>query len=339
MPTRDQTHPPAADTSAIEVAHLSHTYPGAQARVALDDVSFTVQPGEIFGILGPNGGGKTTLFRILATLLTPRSPDRAPTARIFGHDVTQDPASVRQMLGVVFQQPSLDGKLTARENLAHQGRLHGLGGKDLHARIDHWLTRFGLTDRADEYTERFSGGMRRRVELAKAMLHEPRLLLMDEPATGLDPGARHELWQQLARLRSEQGITVALTTHLMEEADRCDRLAILSRGRLVAMDTPARLKAQVGGDVVTIELAPSSTSDAADELAQRIAEQFGPWDERTRPQVVDGHVRFEKPDATAMVTPLANLAPEAIRRITVGQPTLEDVFLDLTGAAFHEQAR
>ncbi|MFW6061017.1 MAG: ATP-binding cassette domain-containing protein, partial [Phycisphaeraceae bacterium] len=280
-----------------------------------------------------------TLFRILATLLAPHQPENAGHARIFDHDVQREPAAVRRMLGVVFQQPSLDAKLTARENLVHQGRLYGLTGRDLHARIDQWLERFDLADRADEYTERFSGGMRRRVELAKAMLHEPRLLLMDEPATGLDPGARHELWQQLQRLREQQHITVALTTHLMDEADRCDRLAIISRGRLVALDTPTQLKAAVGGDVVTVELAPSAAPDAPQRLAERITERLGPWDERSRPQVIDGKVRFEKPDGTALVTQLTHLWPDNLHRISVGQPTLEDVFLDLTGAAFRDQER
>ena len=357
-----------AAPAAIAVERLTHHYPAARRRKAgresaapntdsqsapaprpaLDDVSLRVAPGTIFGILGPNGGGKTTLFRILATLLTPNagrsttktgSASETGSARIFGHDVQRDPAAVRRALGVVFQQPSLDGKLTARENLVHQGRLYGLHGRDLHARIDKWLQRFALLDRADEYTERFSGGMRRRVELAKALLHEPRLLLMDEPATGLDPGARREMWQHLQRLRDEQGVTVALTTHLMEEAERCDRLAILARGRCIALDSPANLKAAVGADVVTVEPAPHTDPDAPQHLAQQITERFGPWadEARGRPRVVDGCVRFEKPDGTALVTDITRAWPDQVRRISVGQPTLEDVFLDRTGAAFHDE--
>ncbi len=183
--------------------------------------------------------------------------------------------------------------------------------------------------------------MRRRVELAKALLHQPRLLLMDEPATGLDPGARRDVWEHLRRLRDEQGMTVALTTHLMEEAEHCDRLAILAQGQLVALDTPANLKAAVGGDVVTVEPNPSSNPtnapDDIQQLAAQITECFGPWPERSQPQVVDGTVRFEKPDGTALVTAITKAWPDQIRRISVGQPTLEDVFLDLTGSAFHDQ--
>lgn len=342
--TADTTPRTAADAapatpreSAVDVAHLTHRYPGSAPPqpAALDDVSLRVAPGEIFGVLGPNGGGKTTLFRILATLLTPVSQAPGARARIFGHDVRAEPARVRRALGVVFQQPSLDPKLTARENLAHQGRLYGLPRRELRARIDHWLERFNLTDRAEERTERFSGGMRRRVELAKAMLHEPQLLLMDEPATGLDPGARRDLAEQLETLRRDRGVTVALTTHLMDEAERCDRLAILAGGRIVALDAPDRLKQRVGGDVITVE--PADASPKA--LLGTITERFGPWQPHAQPQVVDGCVRFEKPDGAALVSAIANALPGRTRRITVGQPTLEDVFLDLTGSAFHAADR
>lgn len=360
--------------AAIEVSHLTHRYPrtaDGQAP-ALDDVSFRVEAGEIFGVLGPNGSGKTTLFRILATLLPAPGADQG-SVHVAGHDPAHQPAGVRSVLGVVFQHPSLDAKLTARENLVHQGRLHGLRGGELNRRIDTWLERFQLADRADEYTERLSGGMRRRVELAKAMLHEPRLLLMDEPATGLDPGARRNLWLHLEQLRRDHGITVAMTTHLMEDAERCDRLAILERGRLIALDTPTRLRKSVGGDVITVEPAtdadtqaalgdtetrgnhhaaasaefPQSPSGDAEDgsndalsvaqmLARRIAERFGPWNDRSRPRVVDGKVRFEKPDGAALIPTLVSALPGQISRVTVGQPTLEDVFLDLTGEVFHD---
>ncbi len=214
---------------------------------ALAGVDFQVAAGEIFGFLGPNGGGKTTLFRILATLARPESG----TVRVFGADLATQAREVRRRLGVVFQSPSLDLQLTVRENLVHQGHLHGLAGRDLAGRIAAGLERFGLTERVDQRTAELSGGLRRRVEIAKALLHEPRLLLLDEPSTGLDPGARHDLWETLESLRG-QGVTVLLTTHFMEEGDRCDRLVLLSQGTIVAEGTPAALKEEIGGDVITL---------------------------------------------------------------------------------------
>ena len=340
----------AGATPAIAVDRLSHRYaPTRRAkrkqqatldRPALDGVSFQVQPGEIFGILGPNGGGKTTLFRILSTMLCPTAPEgqQPGSAAIFGNDVVTHANSVRASLGVVFQQPSLDGKLTAYENLLHQGKLYGIAGKDLQQRISQWLERFNLADRQNDDTEHFSGGMRRRVELAKALLHQPRLLLMDEPATGLDPGARRDVWQHLHQLRDELGTTVVLTTHLMDEAERCDRLAILAQGKLVAVDTPANLKALIGGDVITVELPTGATADELQTLAGDIEERFGPWLNESAPKVVDQAVRFEKEDGAGLVAQLATAWPGRFKRLTVGQPTLEDVFLHLTGAAFTDDA-
>jgi len=228
----------AHDQVAVLVENLTHTYPAAKRRTgrrghhadqpadetksestvrenALDAVSLSIGRGEIFGILGPNGSGKSTLFRILSTMLKPSGPVKR--LAIMGNDVLERPEAVRRNLGVVFQSPSLDVKLTAHENLLHQGHLYGLSGADLNHRIKSLLDYFGQADRAHEYVERFSGGMRRRVELAKALLHNPELLLLDEPATGLDPGARHDLWRQLEQLRAERNQTVALTTHLMED--------------------------------------------------------------------------------------------------------------------------
>ncbi|MFA9477151.1 ATP-binding cassette domain-containing protein [Phycisphaerales bacterium AB-hyl4] len=339
MTTTTLSNLPAIDratiepTPALRVAELTHCYAG-QAQPALDHVSFDVQPGEIFAILGPNGSGKSTLFKILTTIMQPTAdanrsvaPDAAAT--IFGHDVFEQPQAVRQRLGVVFQQPSLDLKLTADENLLHQGHLYGLAGRDLKQRIDDALSRFGLDDRRREPVERFSGGMRRRLELGKAMLHRPGLLLMDEPSTGLDPAARRDLWQQLDQLREQLGVTIVLTTHLMDEAERCDRLAIFNQGKLVTVDTPTRLKSAIGGDVITVE--PTDGPAAAAGLADRIAARFGPWDAGGEPSVIDGHVRMEKADGPEVVAAIASAWPGEIRRLSVGQPTLEDVFLHLTG--------
>jgi len=340
---------------AIVVDHLTHAYATAlrQPRskhgkptapvptpaprtLALDDVSLVVNPGEIFGILGPNGSGKTTLFRILATLLRPLNPAGSTgTVSIMGNDVLTAPAKVRQSLGVVFQAPSLDGKLTAYENIMHQGHLYGLRGSDLAKRIDELLTYFNLADRKRDFVEQFSGGMKRRVELAKALLHQPQLLLLDEPATGLDPGARHDLWRQLIQLRSERGQTVALTTHLMDEADRCDRLAVMSHGKIVAVDTPANLKAQIGGDIIT--LSSRGTIEEADQLRAAIAEKFGPWEEKTKPTLVAGRIRLERDNGASFIPTLAEAFPGRFESITVGQPTLEDVFLHLTGHTLWDQ--
>src|SRR5262249_7917815 len=211
---------PSTESLAVEVDSLSHNY---GSRQALKAISFTVQRGEIFGLLGPNGGGKTTTFRILSTLIHPQQGK----ARIFGFDLATQAREIRQRIGVVFQAPSLDKKLTAYENLMHQGHLYGLSGTKLNERIRMLLDRVKLADRDNEYVETFSGGMRRRVELAKGLLHAPQLLLLDEPSTGLDPGARRDLWQYLEQLSRDEGVTSLLTTHYMEEAAHCHRLGII----------------------------------------------------------------------------------------------------------------
>ena len=209
----------------------------------------TFYPAEIFGLLGPNGSGKTTMFRLLSTLMLPS----AGHAIIMGHDAATDPAGVRRHIGVVFQAQSVDGKLSAEENLRHIGHLYGLRGAALKARAGEMLRRVGLADRAKDRVETFSGGMQRRLELAKGLLHRPSVLLLDEPTTGLDPGARRDLWQYLQILRDQERVTILVTTHLMEEAERCDRLAILSHGNLVALGTPAELKQEIGGDVILLD--------------------------------------------------------------------------------------
>lgn len=301
--------------TAIRVDALSHAYAG---RTALDGVSFEVENGAIFGLLGPNGGGKTTLFRVLATMLVPG----AGRAAILGRDVVREAAAVRRAIGVVFQSPSLDGKLTVAENLRHQGRLYGMGGARLRARTAEMLDRVGLLDRARDRVERLSGGLKRRAELAKGLLHGPKVLLLDEPSTGLDPGARRDLWLYLDALRRE-GATVLLTTHLMEEADRCDRLAILHRGRVVALGTPAALKAEIGGDVITL--------DAVDPegLRESLRVRFG-----VEASFVAGRLRVERGGGAAFVPALLDAFPGRIASVTVGPPTLEDVFVKKTGHRF-----
>src|SRR5918912_928006 len=305
--------------SVVRVEDLTHCY---GERTALDRVSFDVRAGEIFGLLGPNGGGKTTLFRILSTQL----PPSACTARVFGFDVAREAREVRRRLGVVFQSQSGDGKLTVAENLRHQGHLYGFRGSTLRARIEEMLARFGLVERAGERAEKLSGGLRRRVEIAKAMLHRPALLLLDEPTTGLDIGARHDLWNYLESLREAEGVTIMLTTHTMEEADSCGRILLLDQGKMIALDTPASLKAEIGGDVVAAQ-----TSDPAG-LQERIRARFG-----GTPAVVGETVRIERERGHEFITELIEAFPGEIDAVTLSKPTLEDVFIQRTGHQFVER--
>lgn len=310
--------------TAVEVRNLRHRY---GEREALKGVSFSVGKGEIFGLLGPNGGGKTTLFRILSTLMVPTSG----TATVLGSVLNENPSpstlqAIRKAIGVVFQAFSLDKKLTVRENLLHQGHLYGLAGESLRSRIEELLERFRLADRARDRVETLSGGLCRRVELAKGLLHRPALLLMDEPSTGLDPGARHDLWEHLLELRTKDAVTVLLTTHLLEEAERCDRIGILNRGELVALDSPAALKGRIGGDVLSIE------TPAPEELATAIRTKLG-----GDAQVVDGTVRMERAEGHRFVPTLIESFSGQITAVTVGRPKLEDVFIRLTGHRFWEE--
>ncbi len=261
---------------AVEIAHLAYRYGD---REAIHDLSLSIAEREIFAILGPNGSGKTTLFRVLSTLI----PIQHGEVRILGNDLRTNAAAIRSQLGVVFQSPSIDKKLTVMENVIHHGRLYGLGGHELRTRADEMLARLGLADRRRELVEQLSGGLRRRVELATGMLHRPRLLLLDEPSTGLDPGARSDLWQYLEQVREADGVTVLVTTHLLDEAQRADRIAIMHKGNLAALDTPAALQAAVGGDAITIRTSDPTT------LAADIERQFN-----VAARVVDGSVRLEQ---------------------------------------------
>ncbi len=314
-----EAHP--ASSPVIAVQNIVHRYNG---RTALDDVSFDVRPAELFGLLGPNGSGKTSLFRILSTLMVPT----AGRALIMGFDAVKEPAALRRQIGVVFQAQSVDQKLTAYENLWHQGHLYGLHGTALKARILEILERVGLADRAHELVEAFSGGMARRVELAKGLLHHPSVLLLDEPTTGLDPGARRDLWQYLSILRDKERVSVIVTTHLMEEAERCDRLAILNEGRLVALGTPAELKHEIGGDVILLDVSGDTPS-----LAQRIRTRFG-VDATVLADRGRNQVRIEMENGHRFITGLVEAFPGEIQAVSVSKPTLEDVFIHRTGHRF-----
>ncbi|MEW6297704.1 MAG: ATP-binding cassette domain-containing protein [Thermodesulfobacteriota bacterium] len=303
-------------TPAVVVDDLCRRY---GPRIALDHVSFSVARGEMFALLGPNGGGKTTLFKILSTLL----PATSGEVRVFGLELFRHAIAIRVRLGVVFQHPSLDRKLTVAENLRHHGHLYGLRGKVLRERIADMLGRMGLTDRAHERVETLSGGLQRRVELAKGLLHKPDLLLLDEPSTGLDPGARRDFNLYLSHLCEQDGVTIILTTHIIEEAERCDRVGILHQGKLVALDTPDALKAQVGGDIIAIQ-APQLK-----ELREKLIEKFA-----CNPVLVDGTLRIERPKGHEFVREIVEAFPGEIQSVTFGKPTLEDVFVHQTGHQF-----
>ena len=304
------------EAPAVDVDHLSHRY---GERVALHDVSLAVAAGETVALLGPNGSGKTTLFRICSTLIHPQEG----RVTVAGADVAREPHEVRRRIGVVFQSPSLDKQLTAEENLRHHGHLYGLRGSALRERTTSLLARVGLADRANDRVGTFSGGMRRRVELAKGLLSSPRVLLLDEPSTGVDPAARLEMWCYLNEVRIAEGVTVLVTTHLMDEADRCNRVAILDGGKVVAYDTPEALKGRVGGDVITL------ATNQPDVVIGILRERFG-----IEAAANDGSLRFERTRGHEFLPALFEALPGLIGSTTVGKPTLQDVFLRLAGHRF-----
>jgi len=304
-------------TPAVEIANLSFRYGD---RTALSDLSFAIARGEIFGLLGPNGGGKTTLFKLISTLIPLQDGD----ARILGFDLRNDTIALRRRLGVVFQHPSVDGKLTVAENLAHQGRLYGISGSQLRERSAAMLDQLGLGARSGDLVETLSGGLQRRVELAKALLHEPELLVLDEPSTGLDPTARRDFLNYLTGLRDRHGVTIVLTTHHMEEAERCDRIGVLHQGSLAAIAPPADLKSRVGGDVVAIH------AHLPQELQKKIAARM-----QVTAVLVDGILRVERPRGHEFVRDVVEAFGDEIESVTFGKPTLEDVFVHLTGRRFY----
>jgi ABC-2 type transport system ATP-binding protein len=305
--------------AAVSVEAVTHRY---GSREALRQVSLSVESGEIFALLGPNGGGKTTLFRILCTSFPPTEG----RAAVFGLDVLREAAAVRRLIGVVFQSPSLDRKLTAVENLWHHGHLYGLRGRTLRDQIAEMLGRLGLADRANDRVERLSGGLQRRVELAKGLLHRPQLLLLDEPSTGLDPGARRDLWNYLRQLRDGDGLTILLTTHLMDEAEQCDRVGILNHGELVALGTPRELTGELGDEILYLE------SRQPQQLAERIGAEL-----KLDATVIGETVRIAHGTPHELIAQLFERFPGAINSVTIRRPSLEDVFLQRTGHRFWEE--
>ncbi|MDA1190913.1 MAG: ABC transporter ATP-binding protein [Candidatus Poribacteria bacterium] len=303
---------------AVEARNLTHKYGD---RTALRKVSMVVSQGSLFGIVGPNGSGKSTLFRILSTLQKPTDG----SATVLGSDTLAASSLVRQKLGVVFQNSILDGKLTLRENLLHHGQYYGLGGRRLRERVDAALGQLRLADRAKDKVETLSGGMRRRGELAGCLLHEPPVLLLDEPTVGLDPVARRDFWDTITRIRAERSMTILVTTHLMDEAERCDRLALLHQGEVVALASPDELKADMGFDVITIR------TTQPDALVNEVKAAYG-WNART-----DDHgVRIEVEAGHAQIGGLIERFEGRFESITLSKPSIEDVFFLRTGVKSDE---
>jgi ABC-2 type transport system ATP-binding protein len=302
-------------TKICSVRGLHHRYGD---RTALTGVDLDVAAGEVVAMLGPNGSGKTTLFRLLSTLL----PIQQGTITIDGIDAKTDPLAVRSRIGIVFQSPSLDKKLTVDENIACQGALYGLTSDELDRRRDELLLMLNLTDRRGDFCEKLSGGLKRRVELAKGMLHQPPLLLLDEPSTGLDPSARLSLWNSLRSL-ADSGMAVVLTTHLLEEADKADRVAILADGKKVVEGSPPQLRSEMGQTIVTI-----TASDTAGVLTI-LRDQMG-----LEPTELHHQVRLRTESPKSLVPELMERLGDQAESISVGKPNLEDVFVAKTGQPF-----
>jgi len=313
-------------TLAIEAEDLRKTYP--PAVTALDGVSVAVEAGTIFGLLGPNGAGKSTTVRVLSTLTRPDSG----RAQVGGIDVLADPVGVRRAIGVVGQKHGADPEATGRENLVLQGEFYGLTGRELKQRVAQSLERFGLTDAAGRQVRTYSGGMQRRLEIAMGLLHRPQVLFLDEPTTGLDPEARVQMWREIERLAAEEQMTILLTTHYLEEADRlASMLAIIDRGKVVARGTPNELKSELHGDAIQVELADADDSRAS--AALRSVAGLGEVK-------LDGRVIRARAQNGGAAIPavLAALDAEGVTAmaVTLARPSLDDVYLRHAGRAFHQ---
>ena len=307
----------------VEVEGLVKRYgKGDGAVTAVRGVSFAVYPGEVFGFLGPNGAGKTTTISVLCTLLRPTEG----TIRVGGYDVVRHPDDVRRSIGLIFQDPTLDSQLTAQENLDFHAFAYDVPAEEARQRGRHLLELLELWDRRDDLVRTFSGGMKRRLEIARGLLHRPRVLFLDEPTQGLDPQTRGLIWRYLLGLRQSDGVTLFMTTHYLDEAEHCDRIAIIDHGEIVALDTPENLKAMVGGDVVTLR-----TDDNALAMCE-IRERWG-----REAQVHGPELRLEVERGDEFVPELVRTLTPRVETISVNRPTLDDVFLKLTGRAIRDE--
>lgn len=306
---------PTSHEPVCQVRDVHHRYGD---HVALSGINLQVGSGEIVSILGPNGSGKTTLFRLLCTLM----PVQAGQVLIGGFDCNTQPIGVRNQIGIVFQSPSLDKKLTVDENIACQGALYGIKGAELNRRRDELLTRLQLKDRRGDFCETLSGGLKRRVELAKGMLHRPRLLLLDEPSTGLDPAARLSFWEAIETM-ADEGMAVLMTTHLLEEAEKSDRVVIMSQGRVIAEGAPQQLRAEMGQGIVTI------MAQDAEAVEQLLIDRLG-----LSPQRMHHQLRLQSDAPASLVPVLVETLGDRAQSISIGRPSLEDVFIAKTGLEF-----
>jgi ABC-2 type transport system ATP-binding protein len=311
-------------TPAIQVENLTRKF---DDLVAVDHVSFSIDTGEIFGLLGPNGAGKTTTISMLSTILKTTSG----TALVNGFNITKNQSEVRKSIGIVFQDQSLDEELTAYENMDFHGRLYRIPQVDRREKIPQLLKLVGLEERGKNLVKTFSGGMRRRLEIARGLLHEPKILFLDEPTLGLDPQTRNHLWEYIQRLNREKNITMILTTHYMDEADRlCDIVAIIDQGKIITMDQPKNLKDSIGGDMISIESADGSQ-------IQSLVESF-PWVKSCK--LHNGFVTINLMNAEKHVAEIVNTTNKSglfINSISIHKPTLEDVFLHYTGRTIREE--
>jgi ABC-2 type transport system ATP-binding protein len=304
----------------IEVKNIHKKFGQVEA---VRGVTFSVDAGEIFGFLGPNGAGKSTTINILCTLLKPDSG----SANLAGHDVVAEPDKVRSSIGIVFQDPSLDERLSAQENLNFHALVYNVPKREREERIERVLKMVELYSRRNDVVRTFSGGMKRRLEIARGLLHHPHVLFLDEPTLGLDPQTRNYIWEYIRELRDKQNLTIFLTTHYMDEAENCDRIAIIDHGEIIALDTPDKLKAMVGGDKVSIEV--ENQEAAVREIKSRF--QLEPIERNTA-------LVFEVADGGAFLPRMAQSVDVPIRSISVHRPTLDDVFLKLTGRTIREEA-
>ena len=303
----------------IEVKNLARQFNGL---TAVDHISFEVKKGEIFGFLGPNGAGKSTTINMLSTLLIPTEGDAA----INSFDVLTRRDDVRKSIGLVFQDPSLDDRLTAEENLRFHAKLYGVPKEEYKKRMEEVLRLVDLWDRKENIIKTFSGGMKRRLEIARGLVHYPQVLFLDEPTLGLDPQTRAHLWEYILRLKKERAMTIFMTTHYMNEAENCDRIAIIDYGKIVALDTPVNLKKQVGGDI--IKMTSGQHRKLKEELEKRYNKEV---------KEEDGKLRLEVADGEKFLPRLFNELDTKIDSIELHKPTLDDVFLHLTGRKIREE--
>jgi len=308
------------DNNVIEVENLVKEFRGLRA---VDDISFSVKKNEIFGFLGPNGAGKTTTINMICTLLSKTSGK----ITLSGHDVSKERNKIRSCIGMVFQDPSLDDRLTALENLHFHGLLYNIPRRVLKKRAEEVLEMVNLTSRKNSLVMTYSGGMKRRLEIARGLLHYPEVLFLDEPTLGLDPQTRNKIWDYIIKLKKSKEITIFLTSHYMEETEICDRIAIIDRGKIIALDTPENLKNKIGGDIITLI---SENNIKLKEYIKNItgAEAHSEKEDR---------IRFEVKDSSRFIPKLIKDSPVKILSITARKPTLNDVFLDLTGREIREE--